>query len=463
MMMKRILYLLLFISLILLIPFAIQQLIQYRQLPKSITIATGKEGGRYKDIAEALGDRIRAEHGIKVIYKSSPGSEANIGFVQNGEADFAFFQPNVIKETSDFSDVRMIANVFPEVILTHVRKGLGHDPFVGKLEERKNTTIAVGEKGSGAAVNSEVILNHFDDGSMIGNRVTKSYDELISGFNSGTIDAAIVTTEENASIQKMIAGTGKTKLIELPFAESFVAKNPEFYIHEIPSGFYGVFPDPYPAQDTTAIAVNAQLITNSSVSASMVTAVAEVLMDPDFLSSNKLNDLRGGGKDYASSNPSLPFHPGANHYYDPELKPLLNPDFVDSTESLRSFFVSILIALYLVFRWLKNRTRMREEHHLDKYVRRLLEIEQEQVDLDEAGSDGSETLKLEELLDEVTGLRREALITFSANEFRDDAGVECFLMLSSSLSEKINAKLTRQRLCAQIAALQGKVSSPEAK
>ena len=141
MMMKRILYLLLFISLILLIPFAIQQLIQYRQLPKSITIATGKEGGRYKDIAQALGDRIRAEHGIKVIYKSSPGSEANIGFVQNGEADFAFFQPNVIKETSDFSDVRMIANVFPEVILTHVRKGLGHDPFVGKLEERKPNTL----------------------------------------------------------------------------------------------------------------------------------------------------------------------------------------------------------------------------------------------------------------------------------------------------------------------------------
>ena len=40
----------------------------------------------------------------------------------------------------------------------------------------------------------------------------------------------------------------------------------------------------------------------------------------------------------------------------------------------------------------------------------------------------------------------------------DDAGVECFLMLSSSLSEKINAKLTRQRLCAQIAALQGGIS-----
>ena len=141
----------------------------------------------------------------------------------------------------------------------------------------------------------------------------------------------------------------------------------------------------------------------------------------------------------------------------------MNRDFVDSTESLRSFFVSILIALYLVFRWLRNKNRMREEHHLDKYVRRLLEIEQEQVDLDEGGADGNETLKLETLLDEVTGLRREALTSFSANEFRDDAGVECFLMLSSSLSEKINAKLTRQKLCAQIAALQGKVSSSDGK
>lgn len=459
--MKRVLLILLFAASILLIPFAIQQLIQYRQLPKSITIVTGKEGGRYKDVADALGRKIEAQHGIKVKYIDSPGSQKNINFIQNGEADFAFFQPNVIKDTSNYSDVRMVANVFPEVILTHVKKDLGYDPFIGELKERENTIIAIGEEGSGSAVNSEVILNHFDDSSLIGSRVTRSYDEVITGFESGNIDMAIITTEQNASIQKKIAATGKTKLMGLPFAESFVAKNPEFYLHEIPSGFYGIFPDPYPVQKTTTIAVNAQLITNSSVSASMVTAVAEALMDPEFLSSNRLNDLRGGGKDYARSNPSIPFHSGANHFYDPEIKPFLNPDFVDSTESLRSFFVSILIALYLVFRWLRSKSRMREEHHLDKYVRRLLDIEQEQVDLDEAGSDGNEILKLEELLDEVTGLRREALISFSANEFRDDAGVECFLMLSSSLSEKINAKLTRQRLCAQIAALQGKVSSSD--
>ena len=56
--MKRIAYILFFILLVILIPFGIQQLIRYRQLPDSITIATGLEGGRYKIIAKALGDAL---------------------------------------------------------------------------------------------------------------------------------------------------------------------------------------------------------------------------------------------------------------------------------------------------------------------------------------------------------------------------------------------------------------------
>ena len=149
----------------------------------------------------------------------------------------------------------------------------------------------------------------------------------------------------------------------------------------------------------------------------------------------------------------MPFHSGAEHFYDPELKPLLNPDFVDSTESLRSFFVSILIAIYLCARWLKNRNRRRSEHFLDKFLHRLLDIEKEQVELDEAGLSGAEAVQLERLLNEVTDLRREALTAFSINDLQDDPGMEYFLMLSSSLNEKINAKLTRQRICNEIAGL----------
>ena len=36
--------------------------------------------------------------------------------------------------------------------------------------------------------------------------------------------------------------------------------------------------------------------------------------------------------------------------------------------------------------------------------------------------------------------------SFSAHELMQDTGTECFIMLSNSISEKINAKLTRMRL-----------------
>ena len=94
--MKRIIFISIDMVLIL-VPFGIQQLIQYRQLPSSITIATGKEGGRYKIIAEALGERVRSKgYGIEVIYTQTLGAQENVKKIQNGEADFALFQPNIL-------------------------------------------------------------------------------------------------------------------------------------------------------------------------------------------------------------------------------------------------------------------------------------------------------------------------------------------------------------------------------
>ena len=112
--MKRIVFALIILTLLILVPFGIQQLIQYRQLPSSITIATGKDGGRYKIIAEALGERVRSKYGIEVYYVQTLGAQENVKLVQNGNADFALFQPNVLNSSLDCDKVRMIANVFPE-------------------------------------------------------------------------------------------------------------------------------------------------------------------------------------------------------------------------------------------------------------------------------------------------------------------------------------------------------------
>ena len=76
--MKRAAKIICIFSLIILIPLGVQKLIQYQQLPDSITIATGREGGRYLEIAKALGGRIEQDYGVKVKYVESAGSIENI-------------------------------------------------------------------------------------------------------------------------------------------------------------------------------------------------------------------------------------------------------------------------------------------------------------------------------------------------------------------------------------------------
>ncbi|MCP4776275.1 MAG: hypothetical protein GY880_18770, partial [Planctomycetaceae bacterium] len=110
----------------------------------------------------------------------------------------------------------------------------------------------------------------------------------------------------------------------------------------------------------------------------------------------------------------------------------------------RSFFFSLLVAGWLLARWLRDRRLKQDEHELDRFVRLVLEIERRQLGLDEDEL-GNDVEKLQILLDEVTQLRQEALGEFNAHSMNEDPSVACFVQMCHALSNKINAKLTRQR------------------
>ena len=48
---------------------------------------------------------------------------------------------------------------------------------------------------------------------------------------------------------------------------------------------------------------------------------------------------------------------------------------------------------------------------------------------------------------------------FGVADFNEDSGFECFISMSNSLTEKINAKLTRQRICKQISSVGDRIVS----
>ncbi|MFQ5731757.1 MAG: hypothetical protein ACE5KM_07370, partial [Planctomycetaceae bacterium] len=200
------------------------------------------------------------------------------------------------------------------------------------------------------------------------------------------------------------------------------------------------------------VALNAQLLTRTDSKTHLVQAVTETFLDERFLRHNKLLELFRDGHAFARRKPEFPMHDGAKSVYEPELRPLLNSDFVEATEGARSFVVSLLIAGFLLYRWWHKRRVRSAEHQLDRYIHAILEIERKQLELDDspiAGSDRSldaDMARLQQLLDDSTRVRQDALSQFTAHQLNEDRATDCFLEMCHALSDKINAKLTRLRL-----------------
>ena len=62
----------------------------------------------------------------------------------------------------------------------------------------------------------------------------------------------------------------------------------------------------------------------------MVEQVTAIALSEDFMRKEQLRELFNGGHEFASAKPEFAIHPGAEHYYDPELKPILNSNFVET-------------------------------------------------------------------------------------------------------------------------------------
>jgi len=82
----------------------------------------------------------------------------------------------------------------------------------------------------------------------------------------------------------------------------------------------------------------------------------------------------------------------------------------------------------------------------------VIDIERQQMTLD-TEKKGNDMEKLQILQDQLTNLRQDCFKDFSGHQLQDEPGTDCFLELCASLSEKLNAKMTRVRLGGEIANL----------
>lgn len=437
----------LLIVVVLVIAAAAQVIYRQTTTQSSITFSLGPTHGQHGEMMEAFAAEIRDRNSFNVVAADSQGSLQNLQKLQEGDVDFALYQSGAQRmkfETErqrPTDNIAFVCNLYSEVVHWVVHKDSGVTSFA----DLEGKSIAVGQDYSGDSAISEVLCEHF--GLKDYERRPLKYTTILEQFKAGELDAAFITVGTQANVFEELSKNPNLEFRSLENISALVESHISLSPYTIPKGLYRSTGHVIPADDIQTVALKSQLLCRKDLPASVVEQVTEIALSEDFMRKQQLRELFTGGDEFARAKPEFAMHPGAEHYYDPELKPILNSNFVEAMEGMRSFLVSLLIAGFVAWRSWKKWNERQAEHRLDRYIRRLLEIERKQVSL----GVGSNPLQRDEdslrkLLDSVTDLRQECLRDFTAHELNEDRSVDCFLEMCHGLSDKINAKLLRVHL-----------------
>lgn len=420
--------------------------LSHGRLPGRIVIAGGPRNGRYAVIAHGLAEELTRRWGIQAEVLHTRGSLDNLEHLQQHKADIGLYQPGTqrILGGAEASEPKnepalFVSNLFSEYLIPVA-------PVAKSIDLATATELVLSSSGkvSGDYAAARVLMQHLKIDPQAVQMKSVRYTDLPEALRQQQMDAAILCCSLKAPILQQVLNDGVGKLLDIPAVPALALKSTSVAAATIPAGYFDARSG-IPARDFETVCFRAQLLASPAASVRLVEEVTDIVSDSRFQRRLELNELFAGGTAYATSQPEYSLHPGAAHIHFPGLKPLLNPDFVEGTEGIRSFVVSLVAAIWLLARWWKKRQERSQEHRLDRYVHDLLQLERDQMNVD--GENGAKDLQqLQQMLDQVTELRQEALSEFTAHELNEDRAVDCFIEMCHALSDKINAKLTRATL-----------------
>ena len=423
---------------------------------RTIIIAGGPEQGLYRPLALSL-QNVLTRLGRKSEVRPTEGTLENLKLVAEGKADFALFQPGAYGglkrfepgllqdetrkiDAAGLEQVAFVANLYSQPLHIAVREGSG----IASLTDLKGKRVNLGVKLSGDYPMARMLMETLKI-EVEERHANLTYTEIVDAFEKGELDAAIITVGMQAEVFRALAKSGKIRFLSIPNNEALAAMELQLTPFLIPRGVYQFGSNPVPRNPVPTVATGAHLITNSSLESSLVERVTQEILSSTFQRENRLQELFAQGKSFANSKPFFPVHEGAKWAYDPETRTILDPDIIEMWENMRSFIVSLLAAGFFGYQWFRKRQSRLKDNKIDEYVRRVIDIERQQMNLDAGG--GIEDLdKLQVLQDQLTELRQECFKDFSGHNIQDEPGTDCFLELCASLSEKLNSKMTRLRL-----------------
>ncbi|MBE7062165.1 MAG: TAXI family TRAP transporter solute-binding subunit [Clostridia bacterium] len=278
--------------------------------------ASGGTSGTYYAVANAMAPIIGEAAGMTIRVDSTGASKANIQLINSGEVDFAIVQNDVMdyayKGTDLFAGEQITSFATIGAVYAEVCQIVAA-PDIETVADLKGKTVSIGDSGSGVEFNAIQILAAYGLTKEDITVVNADFGNSSEQYKNGAIDAFFCTAgAPTTNITDLASSAKEFKILNIDDEHVAALKEsyPFYSAYPIPAGTYSGI-----EEDVQTVAVKATIICKADLPEADVYNFTKALFEKraDLETSHaKFKELN---LEYATDVGSVPFHAGAQKYY----------------------------------------------------------------------------------------------------------------------------------------------------
>ena len=282
----------------------------------SLRFVTGGESGTYYAFGTVLANYAANTEGLDITALAGNGSQANVQALQDGDAELAFCQSDVLAyayegtnlfEGAAYTDFSIVAALYNEQVQI-----VTCDPKIKTIADLKGKTVSIGAAGSGVYFNAIDVLGAYDLTEKDINAVYQNFADSAASLKDGKIDAAFVVAGAPTTAITDLSTSKTAYLVALDeeHVQKLLASSPYYAADTIKAGTYKG-----QEADVTTVAVQAVVIANDSVSEDAVYSFVKSIFEGAEAQADAHAKYAELNLERASGITSVPYHAGAAKYF----------------------------------------------------------------------------------------------------------------------------------------------------
>ena len=286
----------------------------------ALRFVTGGESGTYYAFGSVIAQHATNSTDVPVTALVGNGSAANLAELEDGNAELAFCQSDVMAYAYDGSEQwQSLGSGAPVTCFSTVAALYDEqvqivtcDPEIKTVADLKGKNVSIGSAGSGVYFNAIDVLGAYDLTESDINPTYESFADTANSIKDGKIDAGFIVAGAPTTAITDLSTSKTAYLVSLDkeHVDKLVAASPYYSEAIIPAGTYTG-----QEEDVITVSVNAVILANDTVSEDAVYALTADIFDNAASLVDTHAKYAELSLDKGASITTVPYHPGAAKYF----------------------------------------------------------------------------------------------------------------------------------------------------